>query len=146
MSFLRPHESNELKRFAPKIFLSAPGDVFQPAGRPISHRSENGAIRGAICFAQICDNELPCRQPLEAACRDRELFRADVFSKREKCTMPAEIIDCRSHALIDLDLLDAGIALYVENAIAFQQVIVEFLRAADVQDRVRVAIKLTDFL
>src|SRR6266550_7818835 len=37
------NETHELTRFAPKIFLAAPDDVFQSAGRPICHRSENGA-------------------------------------------------------------------------------------------------------
>ena len=56
--------------------------------------------------------------------------------------MSFQILNCRFHAFIDLDLLDAGIALDVQNAIGNEQIVVEFLCAADVQDRVRFAIKL----
>ncbi len=56
--------------------------------------------------------------------------------------MSLQILNCRFHALIDLDLLDAGIALDVQNAIGNEEIVVEFLCAADVQDRVRFAIKL----
>ena len=31
--------------------------------------------------------------------------------------MPPEIFDCRFHAFVDLDLLNAGVALDVQNAI-----------------------------
>jgi len=42
-------------------------------------------------------------------------------------------------------LLNAGIALDVQNSIGNEQVVVEFLCAANIQDRVRVAIDLPDF-
>src|SRR5205823_9429926 len=56
------------------------------------------------------------------------------------------IVDCRSFALIDLDLFDARVALDINDPIAFEQVVIELLRSANVQDRVRLAIKLPDFL
>src|SRR5881227_1642789 len=70
----------------------------------------------------------------------------DVFAECEKRVMPPQIVDCRFHALVDLDLLNAGVALDVKNAIGNEQVVVELLRATNVQDRVRIAIKLPDFL
>ena len=42
-------------------------------------------------------------------------------------------------------MLHARIALDVKNAIAHEQIVVEFLRAADIQDRVGFAIELPDF-
>ena len=59
--------------------------------------------------------------------------------------MPSEIFDCRFDSLVDLDLLNAGIALDVKNAVGNQQIVVELLRAANVQDRVSLAIELPDF-
>ncbi len=58
--------------------------------------------------------------------------------------MSSQIIDRRSYALIDLDLFNARIALDVKNAIGSEQIVVEFLRAADVQDGVRFSIELSD--
>ena len=73
-------------------------------------------------------------------------FCADIFTKREQRVVPPQIIDGRSHTLVDLDLLNAGIALDIENTIGNKQVVVEFLRSANVQDRVGVAIKLSNLL
>ena len=42
-------------------------------------------------------------------------------------------------ALVHLDLLDGGVALDVDDALAAQEVVVEFVRAADVEQRVGVA-------
>ncbi len=47
--------------------------------------------------------------------------------------------------MIDLDLLDARVALDVKNALALQQIVVELLSSADVEDRVRLAVELLDF-
>ena len=35
-------------------------------------------------------------------------FCADIFTKREQRVVPPQIIDGRSYALVDLDLLNAG--------------------------------------
>ena len=59
--------------------------------------------------------------------------------------MPLQIFDCRLYTLVDLDLLNAGVALDVKNAVGNEQVVVEFLGATDVQDCVRIAIQLPDF-
>jgi len=59
--------------------------------------------------------------------------------------MPSQIIDRRFYFLVDLDLFNAGIALDVKNAIGNKQVVIEFLRAANVEDCVRIAIELPDF-
>jgi len=59
--------------------------------------------------------------------------------------MPAQVVDCRSYAFIDLDLFDAWIALDINDSIALEQIVVELLRAANIEDGVSVAIKLTDF-
>jgi len=75
----------------------------------------------------------------------RELFGADVFAECEKRVMPPQIFDCRFHAFVDLDLFNAGVALDVKNTIRNEQIVVEFLRAANVQDRVGIAIELPDF-
>ena len=77
--------------------------------------------------------------------RDGKFFRADVFTKRKQRAVPAEIIDCRSSAVIDLDLFDAWIALDINDAVTGEQVVVEFLRAADVEDRVGFAVEVADF-
>ena len=74
--------------------------------------------------------------------RDRKAFGADVFAKSEKGMMSAQILNCRFHALIDLDLLDPRIAFNVQNPIRNEQIVVEFLCAADVQNSVRIPVKL----
>ena len=99
-----------------------------------------------IRFPQIGHNRLPRRQPVQTVSRDGKLFRADVFAEGKERAMTAEIIDCRSCSLVDLDLLNAGIALHVKDAIAFRQIFIEFLGAANIQDRVGIRIQLTDFL
>ena len=59
--------------------------------------------------------------------------------------MTPQIIDCRSYAFVDLDLLNPGIALDVKEAIANKQVVVKLLRAADIQDGIGIPIELPDF-
>ena len=59
--------------------------------------------------------------------------------------MSLQIINCRSYTFVDLDLFNAGIALDVKDAIGNEQVLVEFLRAANVQDRIGIPIELTNF-
>ena len=56
-----------------------------------------------------------------------------------------QVVDCRSYVFVDLDLFNARIAFDVNDPIALEQVVIEFLRAADVQDGVGFAIKLPDF-
>ena len=46
-----------------------------------------------------------------------KIFRPDVFAECKKRVMPPQIFDCRFHAFVDLDLLNAGVALDVKNAI-----------------------------
>ena len=77
-------------------------------------------------------------------CGHREILGADIFSEGEKRVVAAQILDGRFDPLIDLDLLDARIAFDVENAIAREQIVVEFLRAADVQDRVGFAVEFAN--
>ena len=60
--------------------------------------------------------------------------------------MRAQIIDGRSLALIDFDLLHTRITLDVEKPVAAPQVVVEFLRAADIENGVGFAVKLADCL
>ena len=50
-----------------------------------------------------------------------------------------------SDALIDLDLLDTRVAFDVKNALALQQIVIEFLSPADIEDGVGFAVKLADF-
>ena len=59
--------------------------------------------------------------------------------------MPPEIFDRRFHPLVDLDLFNTRVALDVKNAIGNKQVVVEFLRAANIQDGISVSIELPDF-
>ncbi len=49
--------------------------------------------------------------------RHRESFRSDIFTECKKCAMPPQVLDCRFHAFVDLDLLDAGVALDVQDAV-----------------------------
>ena len=60
--------------------------------------------------------------------------------------MTAEISACAGDAFVHLDLLDARIAFDVENAVALEQVVVELLRSANIQDRIRVPVELADLL
>jgi hypothetical protein len=78
--------------------------------------------------------------------RHRKILGPDVFAECEKRVVPPQIFDCRFHTFVDLDLLNAGVALDVKNAIGNEQVVVEFLRATNVQDCVRIAIELPNFL
>src|SRR6266513_2872057 len=74
--------------------------------------------------------------------RDREAFYADVFAECEKRVMPPQIVDCRFHPFVDLDLLHAGVALDVKNTIGNEQIVIELLRTTNVQDCIRIAIEL----
>jgi len=144
--FRRGRETQEFARLVPEIFSTPPGDVFQPAGRPIRDRSENCRPFGdPIRFPKVGHNWLSRRVPFKSVPWDRELFRADIFAKREERVMTAEIVDRRFYALVDLDLLNPRIALDINNAIALQQIVIELLRPANVQDRVGVPIKLANF-
>src|SRR5947199_2559254 len=95
-----------------------------------------------FCSAEIGDDWLARRQSFQSVGRDRIAFGADVFAKSEKGMMSAQILNCRFHALIDLDLLDPRIAFNVQNPIRNEQIVVEFLCAADVQNSVRIPVKL----
>src|SRR5207249_7129069 len=140
------NETNELPRFAPQIFLSAPDDVFQSAGRPICNGSEDRARRRpASRSPQISDDGLPRWEPLHSVNRDRKSFRPDILAKSKERLMSPEIIDCRSHTLIDLYLFNAWIALDVKDAITGAQIVIELLRATDIQNRIGRFIKLTNF-
>ena len=78
--------------------------------------------------------------------RNRKGIAADILPESEKRMVAAKIFDGRFYPLIDFDLFHAGVAFDVKNAIAREQVVVELLRAADIQDGIGVAIKLADFL
>src|SRR5205807_1375612 len=109
--FWRCNEAKKFSRLAPEIFFAAPRNVFQTAGGPIGHGCEHGrARRRTSCSPEIGHHWLARRQPFQSVGRDRKAFGADVFAKSEKGMMPAQILNCRFHALIDLDLLDARIA------------------------------------
>ena len=69
---------------------------------------------------------------------------ADIFAEGEQGVVASKIFDRRFVLLVDFDLFDAGIALEVEDAIAGEQVGIEFLGAADVKDGVGFAIELAD--
>ena len=101
--------------------------------------------RRAIRFPEIGHDRLPGREPLQFVQRHGEPIGPDVFAKGEKGAMFSQIIDRRPDALIDLDLLDARVALDVKNALALQQIVIEFLSPADIEDRVRLAVELSDF-
>ena len=63
--------------------------------------------------------------------------------KSARCLL--QVIDRRADSFVDFDLLHARVALDVKNVVALEQIVVEFLGAADVKDRVRLEIKLPDF-
>src|SRR5205807_10157475 len=90
-------------------------------------------------------DRLPCREPLHSVDRDRKLFRPDVFSKSKQCVMPPEIVDCRLNTLIDFYLFNAWIALDIKNSITREYIVIELLRATDIQNRIDRLIKLTNF-
>src|SRR5204862_4546029 len=122
-------------RFAPEIFFAAPLDVFQSASGPIGHGSENsGRRRTAIGFPEISDDGLARRQPLQVMGGNRETFSPDVFAEAEQRVVALQILDRGFVALVDFDLFYSGIALDVDDAIAREQVGIEFLGAADVED------------
>src|SRR3954468_24493565 len=76
--------------------------------------------------------------------RDRKRFGPDIFAEGKKGVMAPEILEGGFLALIHFDLLNAGIAFDVENAIAGEQIGVELLGAADVEDGVGFTVKLAD--
>src|SRR4029077_15888925 len=76
--------------------------------------------------------------------RYEKTFRANIFPEGEERAMTPQIIDRRSYPLINPDLLHARIAFDINNAIACEQIVVEFLRPANIQNRVRFAIELTN--
>jgi len=77
--------------------------------------------------------------------RHGETFCADIFAKGKKRAMPSQIFDCRFYSLVDLDLLNGRVALDVKNAIGNEQVVIKFLRPANVQDGISIPIELPDF-
>src|SRR6266487_188001 len=110
-------------------------------------RCKNGSPRLRMtCLPQINHDWLSCGQPLEPICRNWKIFRADIFTEREQRVMSPQIIEGRFYTLVDLDLLNPWIAFNIKNTIRRKQVVVEFLRTADVQDRVGIAIKLSNLL
>ena len=60
--------------------------------------------------------------------------------------MLSQVFDGGFVSLIDLDLLYARIALDLKEAIAFSQVVVQFLRAANIENGIGIAIELANFL
>ena len=78
--------------------------------------------------------------------RNGKSLRANVFAKGEKRVMPAEIPARGRVAFVDLDLLHAGIAFDVKNAVALQQVVIEFLAPANIEDGIGVPVELPDLL
>ncbi len=49
--------------------------------------------------------------------RNGKTFCPDVFAECKKRAMPSQIFDGRFYSLVDLDLLNARVALDVENSI-----------------------------
>jgi hypothetical protein len=144
--FGRGDEPEKFARFAPQIFLAAPSDILQATRGPIRHsRKYGGATRRARGFPKIGHHWLPCRQPFEPMQGHRKILRPDVFAECKKCAMPSQILDCRFHPYVDLNLLNAGVALDVKNAVGNKQIVIKFLRTTNVQDCVRIAIELPDF-
>ncbi len=73
--------------------------------------------------------------------RDGKSTGADVFAEGEQRVMTLQISQRAVVFLVDFDLFDAGIAFDVEDALALGQVLMQVERAADIQDRVRFAVK-----
>ena len=129
-----------------RYFLPRHAMSFNPLVDQLATDVKTAAREGERArFPKIGHDWLPRRQPLESVHRHRKIFRPDIFAESEKRVMPPQIFDRRFYAFVDLDLFNAWIAFDVENAIAREQIVVEFLRAANVQDGVGFAIKLPDF-
>src|ERR1700710_1995697 len=75
-------------------------------------------------------------QPAVAVEGDGEGGGADAFAEGEEGTVLAEVGDGVGVAVVDLDLLHAGVALEVDEVLAVEEVLVDFLGAADVEDGV----------
>ena len=146
-SLRRGDKADELTRFAPKIFFAPPLDIFQAARGPVRNGGENGGRPGAaIAFPKIGHDRLARGVPLQIMGRHRESIAADIFSEGEKRVMAPQIFDRRLHALIDLDLLHSRIAFDIQDAIAREQVVIEFLGAANVKDGVSLAVECANSL
>ena len=76
---------------------------------------------------------------------DRKFFRPDIFAKSKERVMSPQIIDCGLDTLVNLYLFNTWIALDIKNAIARQQIVVEFLRATDILNRIGRFIMLANF-
>ena len=81
---------------------------------------------------------------MEPVRRDRKIRRptSSPNVKSARCCRKYSIVAVP--ALIDFDLLHARIGLHVNQSLAQQQIFIELLRSADVEDRVRLAIQLDD--
>src|SRR6266496_2321838 len=88
--------------------------------------------RKPICSPQIGHYRLPRWEPVESVRWYGEAFRPNVFAKGKKRAMPSQIFDCGFYFLVDLDLLNTGVALDIKNAIGNEQVVIKFLRAANI--------------
>src|SRR5438552_8700983 len=117
----RGDEPKKFARFTPKVFLSAPRNIFYTAGGPLCYRRKNGSSRSRLlCFPQIGHHRLPRGKPFESVRRYGETSCPDVFAECEKRAMPSHIFTCRFYSLVDLDLLNDGVAFNIENAIGNQ--------------------------
>src|SRR3954452_6232543 len=75
---------------------------------------------------------------------DGETVCADGLSESEQGVVAPEIFEGFLIALVDFDLFDGRIAFDVKNPFAGEQVRIEFLRPAHIQDRVGFPIKLAN--
>src|SRR3954463_4103651 len=75
---------------------------------------------------------------------DGETVCADVLSESEQGVVAPKIFEGFLVALVDFDLFDRRIAFDVKNPFAGEQVRIELLRPANVQDRVGFAIQLAN--
>ena len=136
----------ELGQFAPEIMLTAPDDVFLAPGGQVRNRREARGLgaSGSRTIPEVADHRLPGRQPRQPVQRHRELRLSDTLAEREARAVPREELGGGFVALVHLDLFDGGVAFDVHDPVAAQQVVVQFVRATEVEQGVAFFVEIIE--
>ena len=138
-------KAEELQRLAPEIVGIPPDDIFLTACGPIADGREEGMGigRGRLSGGtpEIRHNGLSRREPWESMGRDRKGGSPDILTEGEEMPVGFQIIDGLALPEVDLDLLDAGITLHVDEMTKGSKFVVHVVGTADIEGAVRLPVE-----
>ena len=108
------------------------------------NRAPGGGASSARRPPKVRDHRLAGRQPIDAVQRHGKLRLADALAESEASAVPAQKFGRGSIARVHLDLLDGRVAFHVNDALATQQIVVEFMRAANVEQGVGPGVQIVE--